>query len=272
MHVTGNTLRQCLGFQLWFNELIIHNEHCSQIIDVQLVLDGEDGPYLHYNAALLFLYAKKVGLNQISIALDHKHAPGFSSALNVSLTCSPTLIIKWSPDLQLDEPVEVAAKTLNRSLIGRDDNGNLRTCLQFPVDNLGRITAPEHRHYSLHRNSHGFVEGYWWDGDWQHTSLPIPLPADVPLAQRYVGLLREIVRCADERRTVTYQRLLITANGYLGYSRCRICKCRNGCREIGLRNSSGTFFSIPEGLIHYVEQHNIHISPKLIAFLDDACD
>ena len=70
--------------------------------------------------------------------------------------------------------------------------------MQFPVNNLGRIVAPVCRHYSLHRNSGGFVEGYWWEGDWQHTLLPIPSPAEVPLAQRYVVLLREIVECADE--------------------------------------------------------------------------
>ena len=54
---------------------------------------------------------------------------------------------------------------------------------------------------------------------------------------------------------------------YLGISRCRLCKCNNGSKEIIIKGPNGIIFKIPEGFLHYVKHHNIHISQQFIEFL-----
>ena len=274
MRVMGNMLKQPLGFQLVTNEMIICCPHRDHIVDLQILFNGKQ--HLHYNELLLSLYAKKVGANYLRIFYNHRDGDDWGSCINHSRTDDPTLLITWRDGLHLDATVEVAVKGLNVSCVG-GERGQL-ICTTFPIDNLGDIRSPWSCNYSMHREGGTCVEGYWWEGSWQNTKLPIPLPAAKPVAPRYIGWLREIWQCAmqnrngfDESSGNVYKRLIVGSQGYLGSSNCRICNCINGSYDIYLCNKQGVKFKISQGFIHYLERHNIHVSPELATFLDESC-
>jgi hypothetical protein len=45
----------------------------------------------------------------------------------------------------------------------------------------------------------------------------------------------------------------------LGYSRCRLCGCENGCAEL----TDGTYLW-PEGLSHYVREHAVRLPVQVV--------
>ena len=47
-------------------------------------------------------------------------------------------------------------------------------------------------------------------------------------------------------------------DAFLGYSQCRVCGKLNGSREF-----MNDYFIWPEGLLHYIEEHNVKI-PELV--------
>jgi hypothetical protein len=53
-----------------------------------------------------------------------------------------------------------------------------------------------------------------------------------------------------------------TDRAYMGYSNCRICGCRNGSGEL----TDGVFIW-PEGLGHYVREHNVRLPGHIERFL-----
>jgi hypothetical protein len=49
---------------------------------------------------------------------------------------------------------------------------------------------------------------------------------------------------------------------YRGWSTCRICGCSNGSSEFKFRG-----WAWPIGLRHYIEKHNVRVSPEFKGFL-----
>lgn len=49
---------------------------------------------------------------------------------------------------------------------------------------------------------------------------------------------------------------------YHGYSKCRLCGCRNGCKEFIIDE-----FMWPEGFRHYIQAHNVRPTQEFIDFI-----
>lgn len=68
---------------------------------------------------------------------------------------------------------------------------------------------------------------------------------------------------ADERAaTVVYLQHAMVAQAFMGHSRCRFCNAKIGSLEF----SDGVFVW-PEGLAHYVEQHNVRLPKRFVRHL-----
>lgn len=65
----------------------------------------------------------------------------------------------------------------------------------------------------------------------------------------------------DERRIVTrYLQSGLIAKSFMGYSSCRFCGRNNGNLEL----SDGEFIW-PEGLAHYVDEHDVRLPAEFVA-------
>lgn len=54
---------------------------------------------------------------------------------------------------------------------------------------------------------------------------------------------------------------------YRGWSNCRLCGKPNGTRELEII-SGDTKYKIPEGYLHYLEDHHVGYDPRLLDALD----
>ncbi|GID46634.1 hypothetical protein Aca07nite_39090 [Actinoplanes capillaceus] len=91
--------------------------------------------------------------------------------------------------------------------------------------------------------------GYWL-GPWMHDDLP-----DV---NTFIGGSS----AAEERSAVAaYLRSGTTFVATAGFSVCRICGIRNGSTEL----TDGEHFVWPEGLVHYVEEHDVGLPSEVVA-------
>jgi hypothetical protein len=50
--------------------------------------------------------------------------------------------------------------------------------------------------------------------------------------------------------------------GYRGWSNCRICEKKNGTKELKIQIGD-TQYRIPQGYVHYLEDHNVAVDPIL---------
>lgn len=67
----------------------------------------------------------------------------------------------------------------------------------------------------------------------------------------------------DEKEAVLeYLRNAEFTGHYKGFSTCRICGERNGYSERGDRN-----YNFPDGLAHYVEEHNVKLPRSFIEYV-----
>jgi hypothetical protein len=64
----------------------------------------------------------------------------------------------------------------------------------------------------------------------------------------------------EEREdVVSYLQHGLLARGMMGYSTCRFCESRNGSVEL-----SDGIYIWPEGLTHYVQEHNVRLPPEFV--------
>lgn len=49
----------------------------------------------------------------------------------------------------------------------------------------------------------------------------------------------------------------------MGSSRCRICSCLNGCRDL-----TDGYYLWPEGLAHYVLDHSVRLPTEFLKHID----
>lgn len=57
--------------------------------------------------------------------------------------------------------------------------------------------------------------------------------------------------------------------GYRGWSNCRLCGKINGSRELEIIRGD-TKWVIPEGYVHYLEEHRVGYDPVLLEALESA--
>lgn len=54
---------------------------------------------------------------------------------------------------------------------------------------------------------------------------------------------------------------------YFGFSKCRFCHKENGCSEYLLIKENIKYI-VPDGYLHYLEEHNVHPSEEFLQFID----
>ncbi len=95
------------------------------------------------------------------------------------------------------------------------------------------------------------IEGYWRQTLKEKSDLPFPQTQEQPWEGQFEFLadLKSKEKIAKEEC-------------YNGPSNCRICHKTNGSTEFNLGD-----WSWPEGLRHYIEDHNVKPSDDFIAFI-----
>lgn len=105
-------------------------------------------------------------------------------------------------------------------------------------------------------------EGYWRNDQeessnlmpWEIKGLPWPKVELTRCDETLISKLKQIFAQADQK-------------SYFGSSECRICGQSNGCLEYWLNQDQVTYV-VPEGYLHYLEQHNVHPSREFIDFIN----
>jgi hypothetical protein len=93
--------------------------------------------------------------------------------------------------------------------------------------------------------------GYWlgpWTPGWPNVQSFVDTSPDAALRDRVVEYLRSGT--------------VFTA--FAGKSLCRFCGQENGSTEL----TDGVRFVWPDGLVHYVEEHNVRLPAEVIAAMD----
>jgi hypothetical protein len=94
--------------------------------------------------------------------------------------------------------------------------------------------------------------GYWKSH--LHEDLPIPLPDTA---------------CADQAEVIAKLKALMSGGywqQYRGWSNCRLCGKQNGSKELEIIRGD-TKYRIPEGYVHYLEDHRVGYDLRLLELL-----
>ena len=97
-------------------------------------------------------------------------------------------------------------------------------------------------------------EGFWWSKN--EPDLPKPKEREKPWKGRR-DFLAHLRRVQAKTRVARYK----------GWSTCRICGQKNGSTEY---KCNGWVW--PDGLYHYIEEHNVKPSDDFIAFVTKQAD
>lgn len=95
-------------------------------------------------------------------------------------------------------------------------------------------------------------EGFWYSK--YEPDLPTPVANDEPWEGQagFITRLQEVEKVAQ-------------CISYRGFSSCRICGCMNGSREF-LHNG----FRWPQGLMHYITEHNVQPSAEFREMINES--
>lgn len=113
-----------------------------------------------------------------------------------------------------------------------------------------------------HCESTIYREGYWNDLKNNHPDYPFP--------QIFDDKVDDFIARLD---IILSPNLPYKKRGFmqLGHSECRICGCMNGYSDLFIRYDSITYI-IPEGLMHYYKEHNVHPSEEFREFINNIYD
>lgn len=90
------------------------------------------------------------------------------------------------------------------------------------------------------------IEGYWWSE--RTPQFPKPEHSDNPFENKD-AIVKKLKSIQSRQRM----------NHFKGFSVCRCCKQCNGSGEYSHKN-----WKWPEGLLHYIEAHNVKPSEQFI--------
>jgi hypothetical protein len=93
-------------------------------------------------------------------------------------------------------------------------------------------------------------EGYWKSS--LHADEDLPWPQAEPKWPQRAAFLRALDGAEAEAQRVSYR----------GFSNCRLCGCRNGSQSFRLN-----VWEWPQGLRHYVADHEVRLSPEFEVFV-----
>lgn len=98
------------------------------------------------------------------------------------------------------------------------------------------------------------VEGFWWSEREPH--FPKPVSSDV----EFEGKL-EVLSALEklEKNIYLHKKQAGSCIYFKGFSKCRCCKTSNGSMEFSYKN-----WKWPEGLMHYIKQHNVKPSDAFL--------
>lgn len=94
--------------------------------------------------------------------------------------------------------------------------------------------------------------GHWNNKHNQYPEFPMPVVGEKKDSEANIAKVKEII----DRSQVAYCK---------GWSTCRCCGKSNGTAEYKFKASKNTFFIIPEGYVHYLEEHNVQVDPQILA-------
>lgn len=92
------------------------------------------------------------------------------------------------------------------------------------------------------------IEGYWWSTREPH--FPKPEHSKIPFENKN-DIVNKLKAVQSNRR--------VRMTHFKGISTCRCCKAANGSGEYSHKN-----WKWPEGLLHYIEVHNVKPSEQFI--------
>ena len=93
--------------------------------------------------------------------------------------------------------------------------------------------------------------GHWNNSRNQYPEFPIPIVGDKKDSSENIEKVKRLI----EKSQPTYCK---------GWSTCRCCGTSNGTVEYKYKVSANTFFIIPEGYVHYLENHNVQVDPRIL--------
>lgn len=99
-----------------------------------------------------------------------------------------------------------------------------------------------------------FIEGYWFPSSSSDKDYPSPNVTNIPVDKIF---LNKISLLTNKHAKELH---------YNGYSKCRICDCKNGNVEYVLEKD-GIKFRYPQGLTHYYEMHKVQPSKEFFDFI-----
>lgn len=95
-------------------------------------------------------------------------------------------------------------------------------------------------------------EGYWWSEREPQYPKPVEVKEPFPDKEKVVAAFKDLEK-------ELYRHKKGNCVYYKGFSTCRCCKMLNGSMEFSYKN-----WTWPEGLLHYVEVHNIRPSDDFV--------
>lgn len=245
-HIGSETdfFKKNLCFAGLSRNFMVYNNYIDKIEHIKLSSLGR--VLMYYDQMLLNLYGKRKG-DCVELFWNCKNIEGWAdfNRLNEGLTVE----IKWS--MPITGPCYFG--TLRTNSIKLQDG----LCARSFLPRTGGKSEEWFSCFSLTKEKYRadtYIEGYWREGNWNE--YPVPKPSDNPVSKE---LLDKLCAITSEYASRT---------NYLGLSKCRICGIMNGCGEYTLKNKDGVTFRYPEGLMHYLKEHNIHISKEFQEFLD----
>ncbi|QXV73974.1 hypothetical protein [Rhizobium phage RHEph12] len=100
-----------------------------------------------------------------------------------------------------------------------------------------------------------YLEGFWYDRAYRKETLGLPQVEQCTRSRSYAGK-------SDVTTLIGAAQVKARVNHYKGWSTCRLCGEKNGSKEYSLNG-----FRWPEGLIHYVDAHNVLVTGEFMNFL-----
>lgn len=128
-------------------------------------------------------------------------------------------------------------------------------------------TSPDRIREMFFRHENSRIEGYWRIAGYSEGDhLPEPQANAAPWHGKsdFLVALAVVERAAIGSKWGTG----LGKMGYMGFSNCRICGCRNGATEFYDPRPNGAHgWRWPEGFRHYVEAHNVEPSTAFLNYV-----
>jgi len=94
--------------------------------------------------------------------------------------------------------------------------------------------------------------GHWNDNRNNYPQFPMPVVGKQRDSSENIAKVKRLLEKAEQVQ-------------YRGPSLCRCCDKFNGSVEYRYNAGKDTVYVIPQGYIHYLEEHNVQVDPRIVA-------